>query len=125
MYAGDGDVFIMTPDQLLAPDFRHRLVQTIDNNNREKQKENKSRKGTMASQLQPNKSSANLTTADAVAKSAQETFKDQSTLYNFKMGYEYTTDTLKRFAKKVSADEYATLKREGRIEDSDIWEARA
>ena len=125
MYEGDGDVFIMTPDQLLAPDFRHRLVQTIDNNNREKQKENKSRKGTMASQLQKNKPSANLTTADAVAKSAQETFKDQSTLYNFKMGYEYTVDTLKRFAKKVSADEYAKLKREGRIEDTDLWDARA
>ena len=114
MYQGDGDVFIMTPDQLLAPDFRHRLVQTIDNNNREKQKENKSRKGTMASQLQKNKN-YDGDNADRVAEIAQETFKDQSTLYNFKMGYEYTLDTLKKFAKKVSADEYANLKKEGRI----------
>ena len=114
MYEKDGDVFIMTPDQLLAPDFRHRLNQTIGNNNREKQKENKSRKGTMASQLQKNEYYEG-DNADRVAGIAQETFKDQSTLYNFKMGYEYTVDTLKRFAKKVSADEYENLKKEGRI----------
>ena len=119
MYEGDGDVFIMTPDQVTAEDFRHRLVQTIDSNDRAKAQENKYRKGTMAGLLPKTPSSAfsqvREGNADRVAGLAQVAFKEQSTLHNFDMGYQYTVDTLKKFAKKVSADEYKNLKKEGRI----------
>jgi hypothetical protein len=119
MYEGDGDVFIMTPDQVTAEDFRHRLVQTIDSNDRAKAQENKYRKRTMAGLLPKTPSSAfsqvREGNADRVAGIAQVAFKEQSTLHNFDMGYTYTVDTLKKFAKKVSADEYKNLKKEGRI----------
>ena len=117
MFRGDGGVFIMTPEQVIAPDFIHRVIQTIDSNNRAKAQENKSRKGTMAGLLRktdvyPRRDGDH---PDRVAGIAQEAFKEQSTLHNFNLGSEYSVSTLKRYAKKVSADEYDNLKKEGRI----------
>jgi hypothetical protein len=137
-YGHDGDVWIISPEKLITDEVRHRLNQIGSRLHRE---EGATRKMSAkakkdwdeyyvdrtakylsfvdAAYRTPSNSDVNDPNSliNRVARIAQNIFKDKE---------HYLSQYSFPHMKKVSAEEYAKLKREGRIlkEGSDIWDAR-